>query len=133
MKEFSVSLKEKLLRMDYLILLSVLGMTSLSILTLFGDISGSGGMRRAQMQLAVSVVGLAFVFVISLFDYDELLRRFFLPILGVSVCIMLITVLFGTGYTEESTNQCWLEIPGLPFLIQPSEFVKILFIYSMQA
>lgn len=130
MKEFSVSLKEKLGRIDYIILLAVLGMTSLSILTLIGDSSTAGGMKRVFMQLAVSVIGLVFVFVISMFDYDELLRRFFFPVLGISVLIMLITVLFGEGYNEESTNKCWLFIPGLPFSIQPSEFVKILFIMT---
>ncbi len=130
MKEFSVSLKEKLKRIDYVILLTVIGMTSLSILTLIGDTATRGGMRRVIMQCAVSAVGLLFAFIISLFDYDELLRRFFLPIFGISVLIMLVTVVFGEGYEENSTNRCWLFIRGLPFGIQPSEFVKILFIMT---
>ena len=130
MKEFSVSLKEKLRRIDYIIVLAVIGMTSLSILTLLGDTATSGGMRRVVMQCAVSLIGLIFAFIISLFDYDELLRRFFLPVFGLSVLIMLITVIFGEGYREDSTNRCWLFFPFLPFGIQPSEFVKILFILT---
>jgi len=130
MKEFSVSLKEKLRRIDYIILLAVIGMTFLSILTLSGDADTAGGLRRVIMQLAVSVVGLLFVFIISVFDYDELLRRFFFPILGIAVGIMIITVIFGEGPRPDSTNKCWLKFPFLPFDIQPSEFVKILFIMT---
>lgn len=130
MKEFSVSLKEKLGRIDYIILLAVIGMSTLSILTLFGDTETSGGVRRAWMQLAVSVVGLCCVFFLSMIDYDELLKRFFWPILAFSVAIMLITVCFGVGYETDSTNKCWLDIPLLPFMIQPSEFIKILFILT---
>lgn len=130
MKEFSVSLKEKLRRIDYIILFSVLGMSTLSILTLFGDTGTSGGTRRAFMQLAVSVVGLICVFALSVIDYDELLKRFFWPLFGVSVAIMLFTVLFGVSYDDSSTNTCWLDLPFLPFMIQPSEFIKMLFILT---
>lgn len=131
MKEFSVSLKEKLRRIDYVVFFSVFGMTSLSILTLAGAASASAaGPRRVMIQIGASVVGLVLAYIISLFDYDELLNHFTLPLFAVGAGLMLLTVIFGVGPDETSTNKCWLSIPGLPFDIQPAEFVKIVFIMT---
>lgn len=131
MKEFSVSLKEKLRRVDYVVFFSVFGMTSLSILTLAGAANASAaGPRRVVIQIAASLVGLIMAYIISLFDYDELLNHFTFPLLGIGVGLMVLTVLFGVGPDETSTNKCWLSIPGLPFDIQPAEFVKIIFIMT---
>lgn len=130
MKEFSVSLKEKLRRIDYIVMLAVLGMTSLSVLTLSGDADTRNGVRRVIIQAAASLLGMLLVFVISLFDYDELLKRFWLPLLGIGAALMIVTVLFGVGPTADSTNKCWLRIPGLPFDIQPAEFVKIVYVMT---
>jgi len=130
MKEFSVSLKEKLRRIDYIVLIAVLGMTSLSILTLYGDADTEAGRKRMLVQLFAAVLGLLCVLVVSMFDYDALLNKLFLPFLGIAVVLMLVTVLFGEGPRPDSTNRCWLKIPGLPFDIQPAEFVKIVFIMT---
>ena len=129
MKEFSVSLKEKFRRIDYVILLSVLGMAFLSVLTLSGVAGDSaGGPRRVVVQIAALLLGLFCVFAISMFDYEELLRRFTLPLFILSGAAMIITLLVGTG-PEGSTNRCWIEIPGL-ISIQTSEFVKIIFVLT---
>lgn len=131
MRELSVSLKEKLRRIDYVVLLSVLGMTSLSILTLAGAANASvNGARRVTIQIAASLVGLVLAYIISLFDYDEVLNHFAIPLFVAGVSLMVLTVIFGVGPDSESTNKCWLSIPGLPFDIQPAEFVKIVFIMT---
>lgn len=131
MRELSVSLKEKLRRIDYVVLLSVLGMTSLSILTLAGAANASvNGARRVTIQIAASLVGLVLAYIISLFDYDEVLNHFVIPLFVAGVGLMVLTVIFGVGPDSESTNKCWLSIPGLPFDIQPAEFVKIVFIMT---
>ena len=131
MRELSVSLKEKLRRIDYVVIVAVLGMTSLSVLTLAGAANASAnGMRRVSIQIAASLVGLVMAYIISLFDYDELLNHFAIPLLVAGVGLMVVTVIFGVGPDAESTNKCWLSIPGLPFDIQPAEFVKIVFIMT---
>ncbi len=129
MKEFSVSFKEKIRRIDFVILLCALGMAALSILTLSGIADDSaGGARRVLVQIAALCLGVFCAFIISMIDYDELLRRFAIPIFIVSVVAMAVTLLIGTG-PEGSTNKCWIEIPGL-ISIQTSEFVKILFVLT---
>lgn len=131
MKELSVSLKEKLRRIDYIVFFSVFGMTSLSILTLAGAANASAsGPRRVTIQFAASLVGLVMAYVISFFDYDELLNHFTIPLFAIGVGLMVLTVVFGVGPDATSTNKCWLSIPGLPFDIQPAEFVKIVFIMT---
>ncbi|MBQ7939529.1 MAG: FtsW/RodA/SpoVE family cell cycle protein [Clostridia bacterium] len=103
----------------------------MSILTLAGAANASAaGPRRVVIQIAASLVGLVMAYIISLFDYDELLNHFTLPLLGIGVGLMILTVIFGVGPDETSTNKCWLSIPGLPFDIQPAEFVKIVFIMT---
>lgn len=129
MKEFSVSFKEKIRRIDYVILLCALGMAALSILTLSGIADDSaGGARRVLVQGAALCLGIFCAFIISMIDYDEFLRRLALPLFIVSVGAMIVTLLIGTG-PEGSTNRCWIEIPGL-ISIQTSEFVKIFFVLT---
>jgi len=46
-----------------------------------------------------------------------------------SVLLLLITLLFGaSGVNMETGNKSWLVIPGTGIMIQPSEFVKVVFI-----
>ncbi len=129
MKRFSVTLKEKFRRIDYIILFSALGMALLSIVTL-ASIAGDStvAIRRVIVQTAALFLGLFCSIVISMFDYDELLRRFVIPLFIISVGAMGLTLIIGTG-PEGSTNKCWIDIPGL-ISIQTSEFVKILFVMT---
>jgi len=61
MKEFSVSLKEKFRRIDYIILFSVLGMASLSILTLAGAASASAASHAlTNIGVAKALAGIVF-------------------------------------------------------------------------
>ncbi len=129
MKEFSVSFKEKIRRIDYVILLCALGMAALGILTLSGIAEDSaGGARRVLVQTAALCLGIFCAFLISMVDYDEFLRKLALPIFIGSVAAMIVTLIIGTG-PEGSTNKCWIEIPGL-ISIQTSEFVKIFFVLT---
>jgi len=128
MKEFSVSFREKLRSVDYVILLSVIGMTALSVLTLYGDARTAAGVRRVYMQAGAALVGLVGVFLMSMLDYEELLRRFSVPLFLAAVGVLLITYRFGVGPRPDSTNRCWLDFKFI--MIQPSEFIKIIFIMT---
>ena len=128
MKEFSVSLREKLRRIDYVILLCAIGMTVLSVLALLGDARTDAGVRRVYMQAGAALVGLVAVFIFSLIDYEELLNKLVLPLFIVSVLVMAFTWRFGVGPTQDSTNRCWIDLGFV--MLQPSEFVKIAFIMT---
>ena len=123
MKEFSVSVKEKVKNIDFVILFCVLGMNLLSILCLIG-VSGELGTRYALVQTVASCLGLCCMFAISFLDYDAIIKRLGIFIFAIAIILMIAVIIFGEG---ERGNKAWLRIPFLPFDIQPSEYCKLFF------
>lgn len=111
--------------LDYIVLLSAVGMTLLSVLTLAGA-ANVLGTRYAILQAATAFVGIVFALVISFFDYEEVINRLWIPFSIASVVMIVAVILFGTSPDGSQNN--WIEIPGVPFNIQPSEFVKLTFV-----
>lgn len=126
MKEFSVSLKEKIKSVDFVVLFCVIGMNLLSILILAGA-SKDIGSRYLVVQTIASILGIVLMFTISFLDYDKIIKKYGIWIYIIAVLFMISVVLFGQG---EQGNKAWLRIPGLPFDIQPSEYCKFLFIMT---
>ncbi len=126
MKEFSVSIKEKFKSIDKVVLFCVLGMNLLSIIILAGASNKMGG-NYVTVQLIASLLGLFLMFTIAFVDYDELIKKLGPWVFITALILMIAVVLFGEG---EQGNKNWLRIPGVPFDIQPSEYVKFLFIIT---
>lgn len=126
MKEFSVTTKEKFRQIDWIVLISVLGMNILSIITLAGC-SNELGTRYVLVQTIASVLGIAVMLVFAYIDYDKVLQTCGIWLYVAAVLFMIITVIFGKG---ENGNKNWLRFSFLPFDIQPSEYVKLLFILT---
>ncbi len=130
MKEFSTSLKEKLLKMDIAVLVCALSMTLLSILVLWGGSdSFSGGAQKVMVQCTAAVLGVVLMVVIASIDYDEICSRFELAFFAVSVALLVLVLVVNIGSAND-TNHNWIKIPGIPFNIQPAEFVKITYIIT---
>lgn len=127
MREFSVSLKEKIRNIDYVVFFCVLGMNLLSILTLYGA-SSEFGSRFFIMQSAMSAAGVFMMFVMAYFDYDKIIKSvgIWKPMVIAAILMMMLFV-FGAN---KRGNNAWLEIPFIKIGIQPSEFVKILYIIT---
>ncbi len=82
------------------------------------------------MSIAV-VLGLLICLVISWFDYEAILRLW--PfIAGVSVLLMGLLFVFGTGPSERSDVHTWLplRLGSFSFFFQPSELLKVAFIIT---
>ena len=126
MKEFSVSIKEKIKSVDFVVLFAVLGMNILSLVILAGA-ANEIGTRYLLVQTIASILGIFVMFTISFMDYDKIIKQYGLWIFGIAVFFMITVVLFGEG---EQGNKAWLRIPGVPFDIQPSEYCKFLFIMT---
>ncbi|MBR4072023.1 MAG: FtsW/RodA/SpoVE family cell cycle protein [Clostridia bacterium] len=127
MREFSVTLKEKIRKIDYVVFFCVLGMNLLSILTLYGA-SSKFGTRFFIMQTAMSVAGIFMMFAMSYFDYDKIIKAIGIwkPMLAAAILMSLIFIL---GDNRRG-NTNWIYIPFINLGIQPSEFVKILYIVT---
>ena len=127
MKEFSVTLKEKMRQLDKVVLVCVLGMTALSIVTLAGATNLLGTSRFVVVQSLAAALGASIMMVLAYIDYDKLIRRFGIWLFVLAIVAMIAVILFGEG---NRGNKNWLRIPGVPFDIQPSEYVKFLFIIT---
>ena len=78
MKEFSIPLKEKIRRIDPIVLLCVISMNVMSIVTLLSEVDAFAegvGMWYVRMQTIVSVAGLLAVLVFAFIDYDALFQK----------------------------------------------------------
>ena len=130
MKEFSTSLREKLLKMDLTVIITSVSMALLSILVLWGGCdSFSGGKQKVMVQCIAAVIGVIIMTVLASLDYDEICSRFEIAFFAVSVALLLLVLIVNIGSTSE-TNHNWIKIPGIPFNIQPAEFVKITYIIT---
>lgn len=126
MKEFSVSFKEKIRNVDFVVLFCVLGMNILSLIILAGAANEIGS-RYLTVQTIASLLGIFMMFAISFLDYDKIIKKYGVWLFVLAVFLMITVVLFGKG---DQGNKAWLRIPGVPFDIQPSEYCKFLFIVT---
>lgn len=126
MKAFGRSLTDKLKSIDYLMLLFALSLSCISVVTL-----AAVGVSRTKIivQIAAVLLGLFAMYFISLMDYQEICDRLSLPLFIISVGALALTLVIGSS-GEYGGGKSWIEIPGLPFNIQPSEFVKVFFIIT---
>ncbi len=128
MKEFSVTLREKVQQLDMVMLFCAIALSLLSVVTLAASADAySAGFAYARNQLLALVLGLICVGIISMIDYDMLIERIEYVFFGTSVLLLIIVILFGEG---EMGNENWISIPIINLNIQPTEFVKITFIIN---
>ncbi len=123
MKEFSVTYKEKLKRIDPVVLFCVLGMNLMSLITLWSA-SDAYGTWYVKIQALASCIGIAGMIVLTFIDYDTLFSKLKYMLFIVSVGLMVVVRLFGQGTMG---NKNWLPLPFFNLSWQPSEFVKITF------
>ncbi len=102
-------------------------MNILSLLVLYGA-SDVWGIKHFIVQTAASVLGIVVMLILAYLDYDAIISKMTVPIFILSIGLMLAVLIFGQD--NGMGNKNWLWIPGLPFSIQPSEFVKIMFIIT---
>ncbi len=125
MKVFAVTWYEKLRKLDYIVLAAALALTVMSLVTLAGA-ANDIGVKYFYIQLVAAVLGFAMMTVISTVDYEEVADRFSKILFGVSVALLLLTLVIGTG----DGNRSWIRFSWLPIGIQPSEFIKVLYIIT---
>lgn len=125
MKAFSVTWYEKLRKLDYIVLAAVLVLTLVSLITLAGA-ANDIGTKYFYVQLGAAALGFVAMAVISTIDYEEVADHFSVFLFVIGVLMLGVTLLIGTG----DGNKSWIRFKWLPIGIQPSEFVKVLYIVS---
>ncbi|MBE6548768.1 MAG: hypothetical protein E7667_07880 [Ruminococcaceae bacterium] len=124
MKAYVRTFKQKIQSLDKWILIPSVVLALMSILTLCGGAEHFGA-SIAITQSAAFVVGLFGCLFLALLDYDEYINRLYIILFAGSILLLSVTLFFGIAV---GSNQSWITIPGIGVTIQPSEFVKIMFI-----
>lgn len=134
MKGFGVGFKEKIKRVDPILFCCTTFLSIVSLLTLLGGMDNFGK-SKLVMQLAMTVFGTVFIFILANFDYRYFVDRFYIVMFLASAFLLALTLLVGiSGVGMETSNKSWLVIMKLgerEISIQPSEFVKLTFICTL--
>ena len=122
-------LKDHFELIDKQFVLIVAILSFLGIFTVYSATLTYSSKRYIIIQIAAAVAGLAIIAFMSFLDYRQFANKYRIVIL-INATLLLFTFFFGEGVTNE-TNANWINLGFIK--IQPSEFAKILFIYSFAA
>src|SRR5215212_2836773 len=129
-KGFREESAARIVRIDVLLLLAVVGLMACSVYTIWtatqDDIAGSP-YHYVIRQAAYAVVGLMLMFFVARFDYSRL-RELKLGLYGVMLASIALVFLLGAAARG---SRRWIELPFFRF--QPSELGKVLLILALSA
>ena len=117
-------------RTDKLLLVICLVCSVISAYLLFGIYSaGFVRFKVVTTQIVATLLGVGCACVISIFDYRTLARlwKIYVP---VACSLMVLTYIAGIQRFSYIDDRAWLEIPFVGITFQPSEILKLAFIYS---
>lgn len=132
MKKFFKAVKNFIKETDKILLLlcalaSAFGCTSVLSATLWTVDEGEKFSRDFLVMCAACIAGLVIALIISLIDYEFIMRM--APLIGIfCIGIMLLLFAVGVGPLERPDAKTWLKFGS--FFFQPSELVKIGFIIT---
>ena len=127
MNQFLSELKNFTKKGDWVLLLLCLVTSALGCVILASTTSADkfdGNFRYIAIQVGCTVAG-AFVFAImSSLDIETLSEHRYL-LVAFNMFLLFLIIPFGVN---RGGNKSWLDIPGLPFMVQPAEVCKITYI-----
>lgn len=101
--------------------------TAFGILMIYSATRYMNTLRLVLVQTGGAVIGIILFFLLSLVDVNELMRKrgwLWLTLFGLGMILLLKSPF---GEAGDTGNLAWLDFPFLPFMIQPSEIVKLTF------
>jgi rod shape determining protein RodA len=126
-KKFIFSqLKSHFQKIDFQLVFLVLLLSLIGIMAVYSSTLTYNSSRFIVIQAFSVITGFAIMIALSFFDYRQFAKQYRMVIL-LNAVILLLTFIFGEGVTD-NTNVNWINLGFIK--IQPSEFAKILFIYS---
>ena len=131
MQDFLYELKNFTKKGDMVLLLLCLVTSALGIVCIASATSApkfDGNARYIILQIVATLMGVFLFAVMSSIDL-ETMSEYRNVLVAFNICLLLMLIPFGTD--NDSGNRSWLDIPGLPFMIQPAEICKITYIVIM--
>ena len=132
MRRFLRELKEFPKKGDWILLILCLVISGFGLVAIASATSadkfGGNGLRYIIIQLAATLMGVAAYVVMSSIDTESFSEhRNTMVVFNTLLLLMLIP--FGTD--NNTGNRSWLDIPLIPFMIQPAEICKITYVLIM--
>ncbi len=112
--------------LDFYMIFATIALCIIGLLAIFSVTLSYSTHRFIIVQAFSFALGFALAVAISLFDYRQVAKSYRL-IIVLNVLVLIFTFIFGQSVTETS-NANWIDLGFIK--IQPSEFVKLLFIYT---
>ena len=131
MQDFLYELKNFTKKGDMVLLLLCLVTSALGIVCIASATSAAkfdGNSRYIILQIVATLMGVLLFAVMSSIDL-ETMSEYRNLLVAFNICLLLMLIPFGTD--NDSGNRSWLDIPGIPFMIQPAEICKITYIVIM--
>ena len=119
-------LRDILRQTDLVLLALCCTATAYGILMIYSATRYMEPLRLVLVQTGGAVVGIILFFLLSLVDISELMRKKgwrWLTLFGLGMILLLLVF----GVAGDTGNLAWLDFPFLPFMVQPSEIVKLTF------
>ncbi len=126
LNSFSKSIKNFFTKTDKLLWLLTIIAVSYSVL-LISSMQRTSDYNYLQSQLIAIVAGYIFAVIISVIDYEYILKLWWL-FAGIGVVLFILVFLFGINVAG-TDDTAWIQLPG-GFSFQPSELIKIIFIIT---
>ena len=128
MREFFQELKNFRRKGDMLLLMLCLATSAFGCLIISSVTNAAkfgGSTRYIVIQIGATIGGAILYAIMSSIDTD-VFSEHRLTLVAISMLFFLLLIPFGTD--NNTGNRSWLDIPLLPFYIQPAEICKILYI-----
>lgn len=127
MSSFFNSIRRRLLLLDPIIVICVLSLSFIGILTHWGA-REVYGVSRVLVQSFATALGAALALMIATLDYQDICDKLSPLLFFGGAAMLLLTLVIGS--TGMFGGKSWIQIPGIPLTIQPSEFVKLALILT---
>lgn len=112
-------------RGDLILLILCLVTSAFGCLFISSATAHTGSMRYLVIQIGAIVLGAVLYVAVSAIDLESITsHRGYLVLFN--TCLLLLLIPFGTDFG--SGNRSWLDLPLIPFSIQPAEICKITFV-----
>ena len=119
------AIKKFFSRTDWVLLGLCLVASVFGIVAIASASNYHGASTYVSKQIIALVLGLILYVLISFIDMEIIAEH---QTLVVIFSAIFLAMLYPLGVEGNTGNKSWLSIPGLPFMIQPAEYCKILYI-----
>ena len=125
MNRYIRQLGEAVRKGDKILLLLCMIATAFGCLIISSATGHMGSIRFVATQIVAALIGISFFLVVSSIDADFFSEQR-TALVVFNTVLLLLLIPFGTD--NDTGNKSWLNIPLLPFYIQPAEICKITYV-----